>query len=144
MEKKSWVEGEVIKQEDRPDRKVYHITPAGRNELREWLSAPLPPTNVRNAELIQVFFAVQLEDEEIIALLEQQAANLRAMIDLNQELENPFGPHAEATSPRDLFFWNLTFENGMVVVESQLAWLESVIERIRSGQVPPQTSTGGS
>jgi DNA-binding PadR family transcriptional regulator len=53
MEKKSWVEGEVIKQEDRPDRKVYHITPAGRNELREWLSAPLPPTNVRNAELIQ-------------------------------------------------------------------------------------------
>jgi PadR family transcriptional regulator, regulatory protein AphA len=33
---------EVVEQEVRPDRKVYHITPEGREHLHEWLLSPLP------------------------------------------------------------------------------------------------------
>ena len=37
MAETGWVEMERIKQEDRPDRKVYHVTGEGRDELRRWL-----------------------------------------------------------------------------------------------------------
>lgn len=142
MADKGWVTVEVIEQDERPDRKVYHITEEGREKLRRWLTAPLPPSSVRNAELIQVFFAAQLEDEQILAIFEQQAANLRALLEHNRPFDNPFGAFVEKVSPRDAFFWGLTFENGIAIVESQLAWLESVIARIRSGQVPPKTQGG--
>jgi PadR family transcriptional regulator AphA len=37
-----YVEMEKVPQEDRPDRKVYHITQAGHAELIKWLSSPPP------------------------------------------------------------------------------------------------------
>ena len=39
-------------------------------------------------------------------------------------------------SPREFFFWMLTLENGIANMRANLAWAESVIERIQTGQVP--------
>src|SRR5213082_39981 len=36
------VEAEVIVQKSRPDRKVYHLTPAGQAELDRWLQEDVP------------------------------------------------------------------------------------------------------
>ena len=65
--KLGWVEMEKIEQEDRPDRKVYDITPAGRQELLRWLAGPPPLSGPRSAPLIQVFFSGQLSDAEVLA-----------------------------------------------------------------------------
>ena len=43
MSQNGWTETEIIRQESRPDRKLYHITAAGRKELHRWLTTPLPP-----------------------------------------------------------------------------------------------------
>ena len=51
-----YVEMEKVPQEDRPDRKVYHITDTGRAQLKKWLSGPPPLSSARSAPLIQVFF----------------------------------------------------------------------------------------
>jgi hypothetical protein len=40
-------------------------------------------------------------------------------------------------SSREAFFWFLTLECGNYMFRAQLAWLESVIERIKSKQIPP-------
>jgi PadR family transcriptional regulator, regulatory protein AphA len=42
LEENGLAEMERVPQEDRPDRKVYHITEAGRAALREWLSNCCP------------------------------------------------------------------------------------------------------
>jgi hypothetical protein len=39
-------------------------------------------------------------------------------------------------SEREFFFWMLTLEAGMVTIRANLEWSESVITRIRAGQVP--------
>ena len=43
---------------------------------------------------------------------------------------------AEVGSEREVFFWNLTLELGRAVAETQLAWAESVVERLQSGDIP--------
>ena len=43
---------------------------------------------------------------------------------------------AEIDSPRENFFWMLTLENGIRSARANLEWAESVIERIKNGQVP--------
>src|SRR5512137_879203 len=66
----NWVTMEVVPQDNRPNRKVYTITKAGREELRRWLQQPPPVQIPRSAGLIQVFFAGQLSDEEILQKFE--------------------------------------------------------------------------
>lgn len=128
---------EVVPQDDRPDRKVYHITEAGRADLLHWLSGPPPMDSPRSAPLIQVFFAGQLTNEEILRKFEGYAFIMRSFLDRYNEVPDSIGPFKEEiASPREHFFWLLTLENGVANMRANLAWAESVIERIKSGKVP--------
>ncbi len=128
---------EKIPQEDRPDRKVYHITEAGRADLLKWLAGPPPLGEPRSASLIQVFFAGQLSDQEILAKFEEVAAILRMVLAQYDQIPAALGPYQqEIDSPREHFFWMLTLENGIRSMRASLEWAESVIDRIKSGQVP--------
>ena len=95
--------------------------------------------NPRSAPLVQVFFAGQLSDEEILAKFEVFAAIMREMLSHYANVPAQIGPfQEEITSPREHFFWMLTLENGIRNMQANLEWAESVIERIRSGQLPSE------
>lgn len=133
-----WAEMEIVEQQDHPDRKVYHITEAGREELRRWLAVPLPHT-IRLAELIQVFFAGQLSDAEILAMLKRMAEPLRELLERYSHVPQESQVYAETVgSPREVFFWMLTLEFGIINARTQLEWLESAIRRIENKQHPPK------
>jgi DNA-binding PadR family transcriptional regulator len=137
LTEQGFAEMEKVPQEDRPDRKVYRITDAGRAELLKFLSGPPPMGEPRSAPLIQVFFAGQLSDEEILAKFEGYAAIMRMILsqyDQVPEKINPF--QKEIPSPREHFFWLLTLENGICNMRANLEWAESVIARIKNGQIP--------
>jgi DNA-binding PadR family transcriptional regulator len=130
-------EQEIIEQSDRPDRKVYHITAAGREELRGWLAGPFPTEEARSAPLVQVFFTGQLADEEILAKFEQAAAMMRAVLERYEQVPGMVeGYVREVNDPRESFFWMLTLDLGMRSMRANLEWAESVIEKIKAGGLP--------
>jgi DNA-binding PadR family transcriptional regulator len=134
---KGQVEVEKIAQEDRPDRKVYHITEAGRRELMGWLAGPPPTDEPRSAPLIQVFFAGQLQDAEILAKFEGFAAIMRVILNQYDQVPGQIEVfRSDINSPREHYFWMLTLENGIRNMRANLEWAESVIERIKNGQIP--------
>ena len=93
----------------------------------------------RSAPLVQVFFAGQLSDEEILAKFEGYAAIMRAFLDRYDMVPDSLGPfQEEIPSEREHFFWMLTLENGIYNMRANLEWAESVIERIKKGQVPSE------
>jgi PadR family transcriptional regulator, regulatory protein AphA len=131
-------EVEVVAQEVRPDRKVYSITPAGREELTRWLATPLPFKGGRSAQLVQVFFSGQLADAEILAHFRRAAEHLRAGLARLQSIPRQCTPFEERVgSPREAFCWYLTLECGMRQSEAYLTWLDDVIARIEAGELPP-------
>lgn len=137
MAERGWVEMEVIPQEERPNRKVYHITEAGREELRRWLATPLPPDDHRLPWLVQVFFSGQLDDEEILALFEREAEQLRARLARYAQVPRESAAYVETVgSPRETFFWMLTLEYGVTVNQAALEWIEEVIRRLQRGEQP--------
>lgn len=137
LTEQGWAEIETVEQQNRPDRKVYHITEAGRQELREWLQTPLPLEKSRYAPLIQVFFAGQLDDEQVLEILERQADQVRSLLARYGGVPEASSPYVEMVgSERETFFWILTLEMGIRSAEAQLAWLEDVIEKIRKGEHP--------
>jgi PadR family transcriptional regulator AphA len=137
MSEKGWVDIEVIPQEARPDRKLYHITATGREALQQWLTTPLPPQDNRSAEMIQVFFAGQLTDEEVLAMFERAAEDIRAGLAYYAQIPRHIEAYSQyTTSPREFFFWMLTLDVGVHNLQSNLDFLENLIQRIRNGEIP--------
>lgn len=132
-----WVEMEIVPQADHPDRKVYSITETGKTELKSWLLAPPEMDEPRSAPLIQVFFAGNLSNEEILEKFEGFAAMMRGILNAYDQVNDQIVPYKlEIDSPREHFFWLLTLENGIANMRANLSWAESVIEKIKSGEVP--------
>ncbi|MHB0934937.1 MAG: PadR family transcriptional regulator [Armatimonadota bacterium] len=132
-----WAEKEVVEQDDRPDRKVYHITEAGREELRRWLASPLEMKGGRNPFLVQVFFSGLLTDEEILDIFRRAAEYCRTGLEGLRAIPPQAETYVEGIgSPRETFCWMLTLECGIRLSEAHLAWLESVIARIEAGELP--------
>ena len=137
LTEQGWAEVEVVEQTERPDRKVYSITPAGREELRRWLAGPFPTQVSHSGPLIQVFFAGQLTDEEILGKFKEAAAVFRDILDRYNQVPAQIDEYVEMVcSPRETYFWMLTLELGIKTMQTQLEWAENVIRIIENKQLP--------
>jgi DNA-binding PadR family transcriptional regulator len=130
MAETGWVKMESVEQDDRPDRKVYHITKEGENELLQWLITPLDLPKVRHLWLVQVFFAHPLSDYEIFALFEDHAEKLRQKLELfhNGVQEVVKRRFAEVGSKRSRRLWQFTLDYGIAHLEWELQWVEKALE----------------
>lgn len=132
-----WAEMEIVAQIERPDRKVYRLTLAGRKALTHWLTTELPLGPSRNAPMIQVFFSAQLADEQVLSMFERVAEHMRQGLAVYDAIPKQIEFYREFTqSPREFFFWLLTLEIGQMTTRANLEWLENAIRRIRNGEVP--------
>jgi DNA-binding PadR family transcriptional regulator len=137
LTERGFAQVEKVPQEDRPDRKVYHITDEGRTELLRWLAYPPAMEEPRSAPLIQVFFAGQLSDEQILAKFEGFTEIMRLVLAQYERVPAQIGPfEQEIPSPREHFFWLLTLDNGIRNMRANLEWAENVIAQIKAGKVP--------
>ncbi len=136
---KGLAEMEIVEQIDRPNRKEYSITPAGQEELRNWLVTPLPFGDHRNAPLIQVFFAGQLSNDEIVEMYQRVADFMRMGLQQYEEIPQEMEAYADyIQSPREFFFWMQTLEIGKMTTRTNLEWIEDVIEHIQNGAIPEE------
>src|SRR5262245_9099435 len=129
MAEQGWVEGQLEIQADRPNRKVYSITEAGRRELVRWLAAPQPLTSYREPFMIQLFFAGDLSNQQIIDLLEAWGLAHRQRLNAYQQIDLPPLNHPQAD--RDTILQRLTLELGIRVEQAYLDWVETALETVR-------------
>lgn len=132
MENEGLLTMELEYQENRPNRKVYRITEAGREELKRWLRAPmeLPPTRV--AFLIKVFFAGSLDKEDILAQLRGSMETHKQQLEAYREtVREVLNQKIEATGlKREGLFWGLTLEAGIRFEEAWIGWCKDAIKKI--------------
>jgi DNA-binding PadR family transcriptional regulator len=139
LAEKGLAEMEVVEQVDRPNRKEYSITEAGKEELRQWLVTPLPFGDHRNAPMIQVFFAGQLSNDEIVAMYQRVADYTRVGLQQYDQIPQEMEAYAEyVQSSREFFFWMQTLEIGKMMARTNLAWIENVIQQIKNGEIPEE------
>jgi DNA-binding PadR family transcriptional regulator len=134
LEQDGYAESHIVQQEGRPNRKEYAITDAGREELRRWLTTPLPLPPVREAWLIQIFFSYASTNDEIIQLLEARRDAIAARLqsyrtDARAAIEENA---RRIDNPRAAELWQITLDYGIANYEADLAWLEATIDRVRN------------
>jgi hypothetical protein len=89
--------------------------------------------------MIQVFFAAQLSDEEILGIFERAAAFIRTGLEQYAQIPRNIEAYSQYTnSPREFFFWMLTLDVGVHTMQSNLEFIENLIQRIRNGELPQE------
>lgn len=131
LAEQGYAEIERVQQEDKPDRKVYHITESGKTELHRWLTTGISLCGDRCAQLIQIFFAGGLTDEEILIMLRGMAEETRKGLGMLQAIKE-HAREPENAKPRDSFFWWLTLDKGIHMTHASLEWFEKVIAQIEN------------
>ena len=124
-----WAEVELVEQQARPNRKVYHITEAGRTELQRWLTAPLAHREEHDPFLVQLFFASTLADAEVEALLEREIAEAHAQLAVYEQIRQQYPVTVRAQA-----FALLTLDYGIQATQAHLIWIETALAQVRSGE----------
>ena len=123
-----WVESQLEIQDNRPNRKIYSITQAGRDELLRWLLVPQSLTNYREPFLIQLFFMKTLSNAQIMSMIEGQRQAHQARLEAYQQI--PLAP-LEASSNREHALQRLTLEIGIRMEQTKLDWLHMAYDLIK-------------
>jgi PadR family transcriptional regulator, regulatory protein AphA len=122
-----WISCIVEIQSDRPNRKVYSVTEAGKAEFSRWLQCHQPLPTVREPLLVQLFFAAQLPNAAIIKLLEQQLAIRNKKL---TECENIQLPKLEDCANREQIMQRLVLELVNQREQTYIDWLNTAIDFI--------------
>ena len=127
MEAGGWIASEVVPQPDRPAKKVYAVTDAGRAELRRWIATPSAPDPVRS-DLVVKMRGASLGDRD--ALL----ADVRRRRDQHAERHALFEvlaardfPHPDSLSDADLDMY-LVLRGGLLFEGYWVRWLTEYLD----------------
>jgi len=135
LEENAWVERHVEVQENRPNRKVYTITDAGREEFGRWLRQPQVPADLRDPFLIKVFFGAAMPVEDILVALRRQMEEHQMVVAfsetiLRKRIREGVEQHR---STRDGLFWTLTLELALAYRRAYIEWCERSMRLLEEG-----------
>jgi PadR family transcriptional regulator, regulatory protein AphA len=124
LEKEGLVEGE-----DRPNggrsRRVYNLTPAGREALVEWLLGETVTIEYRDESLLRLFFADALPREQALMLLEGRRRGHEEYLEILRAIEALPGG-------KDPAFVDLVLRWGIEFNEWGARWCQEQLDRLRA------------
>jgi DNA-binding PadR family transcriptional regulator len=119
----------LIEGEDRPNggrsRRVYTLTPAGREALLEWMRSGITTIALRDESLLRLFLADELPREEALWLLEGRKRGHERYLEVLRAIQAlPGGP--------DPTFVDLVLRYGIDFNEWGAKWCEEQLQRLRA------------
>jgi PadR family transcriptional regulator AphA len=121
------------RQQGKPDRRVYSITPKGREELRRWLSEPPEFQVERNETLLKLFFGVDSDPEETLRHIERYRDHHLQLLELYNDIDKKLEEDDEI-SPEERTRLQLTLAHGKAESRALLRWCDVTLDTIAEEQ----------
>jgi DNA-binding PadR family transcriptional regulator len=117
--------GERVREGNRPERTIYHITEAGTEEMREWLR-DLVSTPVKEYPQFETALSLipVLPPDEAVEMLEVRLGLLDAMIEAN------IAKHEQATKLGIPSLFMIESDYRVRLLKAERDWIGELIERI--------------
>lgn len=133
METLGWLASQVEIQTERPNKRIYSITEAGKQELKTWLESEIPLNFLpsRNAILIRLFFSAQNSSEDNILALKKIIESYEVQLkQLGQAVDIINNYSALVKGQDDTLYWELTSDFGRMYDEMCIQWAKNSIQKI--------------
>lgn len=135
LEEKGYVRFTLVPQTDKPDKKVYTITPAGVEAVRQWIAEPTDYPVVRDEFALKSFSlflvdkpAVRALLEEKMRLLDEKLARLNKRLQQVGERREPGEEPYNLASP--MFGAQILIEKSIATKHAEREWCQSILRRL--------------
>jgi DNA-binding PadR family transcriptional regulator len=116
---------EVVSRPDKPPRKIYAITKAGKQALQDWVAEPTTIGSSRKAFVMQMILVGDFSQTGVIAHLQQRRETVVANhLALEQTIQG-MGDRASLGQ-------QLALEYGLTTAGAELTWLDSTLAQMSS------------
>ena len=126
---------EVAPRRGKPPRKIYTITEAGRQALREWVDQPVAPDASLKTFVVRLILASNFSHTGLIAHLQQRRSQVAAHRATMGEIARALDETLDSGQ-------RLAFGYGLVLATAELAWLDSTLEQISQQPLPMEVVQG--
>src|SRR5918998_1895226 len=122
---------ETVREGRRPERTVYGVTGAGREEFLAWLRELLrEPVKEYTQFAAGLLFLAGLPPEEAVALLREWVRRLESE---NEEMRSRLDTAMEQLNLPRLFL--VESEHELMLRETELGWVRRLVEEIETGKL---------
>ena len=125
LEEEGLVRSTLVVQSERPNKKIYSLTPEGRACFLAALEEPPAEDSFRSEFLMQLFFGSHQDPEKLLALIGDYRSGLRGSLERLRETE---GEVREFATPYEL----MCLRFGLTRYEATLSWLDAVEREVRA------------
>lgn len=130
LETDGLLRGQLVRQQRRPDKRVFSLTPAGREELHDYTTRPARPTALRD-ELLVKLYAVDSGDagaarDALLARRERARAKL-AMYDRLRDDQLAGRSEQEFLTGSDRMGPYLTLLGGRMYEQQNIRWCTAAL-----------------
>ncbi len=81
---KGWVTNKIMHQQKSPTKKIYTVTSDGRAALKEWVLAPVEPSDIKKPFLVQLACSKQLNTLELKEIIDGYENQIRTQLLMHQ------------------------------------------------------------
>lgn len=132
LEKKQLVRSNVVVQTVKPNKRVYSITQAGKDELFNWLSGGMNDLqkDLKTSFLMKVFFSGYNSAENNIHMLTQFSKECSRYLESMKEIPETIAFYGEAASAMEILCWEFTADYGASYIQMCIDWSKRCIQRL--------------
>jgi len=134
MEREGWISSRELIQRGRPNKRLFAITPKGREALQRWLESPYEKLKLKHAPLLKTLYLGHLGAARALAKFAEQRAGCLAYLEELRGIERDFFAQGGYGSEHRMFSY-FTLRYGIGFMEESVRWCDwamAEIERNRS------------
>jgi PadR family transcriptional regulator AphA len=130
MEEFGLIKQRRVVQRNRPNKRLYTITPAGERLLIEWLESPFEGINLKHPPLLRCRFLGHLGADGAIAVLKEEQRSWAIHLKRYRELEQNYFAGRKGYRDVNAMFSMFTLKYGIDWMEENIRWCEWAIGEI--------------
>jgi len=131
LESEGMLTSEVIRQSERPDKKIYRITDYGRSHLVEWIAQPSVPTPIKEDMLVKMYVGFLVPREMLISELEQLREIHVERLSLYHEYEKKYFSDVTKLPDKGKYRY-LNLRSGISYETGHINWCDEAIEFLKN------------
>lgn len=133
LEKKGLISCEYIIQQARPNKKLYSITPAGKEEFLKWIAQESADDyKTKDEFLMRIFFSGNRTITENIRMLEGFIKDCEKFKERMNTVPESIAHYREAVSDIQSVYWEFTADFGYRRTIMCIDWAKACIKRLKN------------
>lgn len=134
LEAKGLIEGETVEQTTRPNKRLFSLTPAGRDAFLGWLAQGpgAEATQFKSAFLMKVFFGGSQSPAQTAALLRQFRSDCGAYLERTGSIPAAIDYYGVKKTPYQTLCWQFTADFGLRLIKTYMDWAQDCIRQLEA------------